>query len=250
MGRPGVAGAIAGGAALLVAFVIYESRTAMPMLPLRLFKSRNFSVTNLETFAVYGGLSAWGFFLTLFLQQIAGYSPFRAGLATHPDDDRRVPAVAVRRAALDALRAAHLHGGGPADRRRLDPRARAPAGAPELLGRSPAAARRLRDRAVADRRAADDDRAQRRGPGDAGIASGVNNAVARVAGSHRDRRSRRRSGGEHRHLSTHGFHRAMLVVAVLLVVGGVLGAVGIGTPRGTSAKPPQRLAAPFVEKCW
>jgi predicted MFS family arabinose efflux permease len=49
-----------------------------------LFARRNFSVTNLETFVVYGGLSAWGFFLVLFLQQLAGYSPFRAGLATVP----------------------------------------------------------------------------------------------------------------------------------------------------------------------
>jgi hypothetical protein len=41
-------------------------------------------VTNVETLAVYGGLSACFFFLVLFLQQIAGYSPFRAGLATLP----------------------------------------------------------------------------------------------------------------------------------------------------------------------
>jgi predicted MFS family arabinose efflux permease len=45
---------------------------------------RNFSIANIETFAVYGGLSAWSFFLTLFLQQLAGYSPFRSGLATLP----------------------------------------------------------------------------------------------------------------------------------------------------------------------
>ena len=55
-----------------------------PLLPLRLFRSRNFSAANIETFAVYGGLSAWGFFLSLYLQQIAGYSPFQAGLATVP----------------------------------------------------------------------------------------------------------------------------------------------------------------------
>src|SRR5205085_656372 len=69
---------------LLVGFVLYETRAPAPMLPLRLFARRNFSVTNAETFVVYGGLSALGFFLTLFLQQLAGYSPFRAGLAQLP----------------------------------------------------------------------------------------------------------------------------------------------------------------------
>jgi EmrB/QacA subfamily drug resistance transporter len=79
-----VAGGLAGGTACLVAFVLWERRAPQPMLPLGLFKRRNFSVTNIETFAVYGGLSAWGFFLAVFLQQIAGYSPFEAGLATLP----------------------------------------------------------------------------------------------------------------------------------------------------------------------
>src|SRR4029079_17430621 len=73
-----------GGAALLAAFVIWEMHARQPMLELRLFRLRNFSVTNIETLAVYGGLSAWGFFLVLYLQQIAGYSPFRAGLASVP----------------------------------------------------------------------------------------------------------------------------------------------------------------------
>src|SRR5512141_3389735 len=79
-----VAGGRAGGALLLAAFVVWEMRIPQPMLPLRLFGMRNFSVTNIETFAVYGGLSTWGFFLALFLQQISGYSPFRSGLATVP----------------------------------------------------------------------------------------------------------------------------------------------------------------------
>src|SRR6266702_2412881 len=48
---------IAGGLALLAAFVGYELRTPMPMLPLHLFRLRNFSVTNVETLAVYGALS-------------------------------------------------------------------------------------------------------------------------------------------------------------------------------------------------
>src|SRR5436190_2136595 len=79
-----VLGGLAGGTLCLVAFVLWELRQPQPMLPLGLFRRRNFSVTNVETFAVYGGLSAWGFFLAVYLQQIAGYSPFGTGLAMLP----------------------------------------------------------------------------------------------------------------------------------------------------------------------
>ncbi len=80
----GVIAALIGGAALLVAFVILESRVRDPMLPLRLFGKRNFSAGNVETFAMYGGLAVVFFFLILFLQQIAGYTPLQSGLTTVP----------------------------------------------------------------------------------------------------------------------------------------------------------------------
>ncbi len=54
------------------------------MLPLGLFRRRNFSAGNIETFAMYAGLSILFFFLVLFLQQIGGYSPLKSGLATLP----------------------------------------------------------------------------------------------------------------------------------------------------------------------
>ena len=54
------------------------------MLPLELFRRRNFAVGNLETLAMYGGLSVTFFFLVLFLQQVAGYTALEAGLATMP----------------------------------------------------------------------------------------------------------------------------------------------------------------------
>ena len=72
------------GIALLVAFVVHESRTPHPMLPLSLFRRRNFAFGNVETLAMYGGLSAIMFFLVLFLQQVAGYDALQAGLATLP----------------------------------------------------------------------------------------------------------------------------------------------------------------------
>lgn len=73
-----------GGAAVLAAFIVHESRAFAPMLPLSLFRSRNFSVANLATLAVYAGLIGSIFFVSIFLQQVAGYTPFQAGLATTP----------------------------------------------------------------------------------------------------------------------------------------------------------------------
>jgi EmrB/QacA subfamily drug resistance transporter len=81
---PAVVVPLVGGVAMLVAFVLYEARAPDPMLPLRLFRRRNFSAGNIETFAMYAGLSILFFFLVLFLQQIAGYSPLKSGLATLP----------------------------------------------------------------------------------------------------------------------------------------------------------------------
>ena len=54
------------------------------MLPLVLFRRRNFSAGNVETFSMYAGLAILFFFLVLFLQQIGGYSPLKSGLATLP----------------------------------------------------------------------------------------------------------------------------------------------------------------------
>src|SRR5437763_9266372 len=65
-------------------FVVREQRMRYPMLPLGLFKRRNFAVGNVETFAMYGGLSITFFLLVLFLQEVAGYRALAAGLALTP----------------------------------------------------------------------------------------------------------------------------------------------------------------------
>jgi EmrB/QacA subfamily drug resistance transporter len=83
--NPAVGGSLIGGVLTFAAFLIYESRASDPMLRLDLFKSRNFAVGNVETLALYGGLSAFSFFLVLYLQQVAGYSPLEAGLALLPE---------------------------------------------------------------------------------------------------------------------------------------------------------------------
>jgi EmrB/QacA subfamily drug resistance transporter len=225
-----VAGGLAGGAVLLAAFVLWEMRIQQPMLPLRLFGMRNFSVTNIETFAVYGGLSTWGFFLALFLQQISGYSPFRSGLAT-------VPVTIVM---------FFLSGYTGRFSMRYGPRLFMAAG-PLLAGASTLALVRLpvhlnywldllppllgfafgltltvaplTTTVLSDA-----------GPADAGVASGVNNAVARVAGlvaiAVVGIAAASGSGG----LTASGFHTAMLITGLLICAGGAIGAVGIRNP--------------------
>jgi EmrB/QacA subfamily drug resistance transporter len=72
------------GLALLPVFLWHEARTDHPMLSLGLFRSRNFAVGNVATLLIYGGLGAATFFVTIFLQQVSGYSPIAAGLSLMP----------------------------------------------------------------------------------------------------------------------------------------------------------------------
>lgn len=83
-GAPLVAIPLIAGVLLLAAFLWWERRTPTPMLPLSMFRSRNFSIGNLSTFTLYGGLNIATLFLVLFLQQVAGWSPVAAGAATLP----------------------------------------------------------------------------------------------------------------------------------------------------------------------
>lgn len=83
-GHPLVLGPLIAAAIALPAFLWREAHWPHPMLPLELFKVRNFSAVNLATFAIYGGLGAFTFFLVIYLQQIAGYTAFQAGLALLP----------------------------------------------------------------------------------------------------------------------------------------------------------------------
>ena len=76
------AGAV--GVAALAGFVVVERRIPDPMLPLDIFRSRQFTAANLVTFVVYASLGVTFFLLVLHLQQVLGYSPLQAGLAMLP----------------------------------------------------------------------------------------------------------------------------------------------------------------------
>ncbi len=81
---PGVAAAAALGASSFAAFVWIEARSPNPMLPLELFRSRQFSGANAVTLAVYFALSGATFLLIIYLQNVLGYSPLAAGAALTP----------------------------------------------------------------------------------------------------------------------------------------------------------------------
>jgi EmrB/QacA subfamily drug resistance transporter len=83
-GDPRVFVPLIAGLAIFGAFILQELRSPEPMLPLSLFKRRNFAVGNLATLTIYAGLGAALFFLTLFLQETAGYSALQGGVALMP----------------------------------------------------------------------------------------------------------------------------------------------------------------------
>ncbi len=72
------------GVAGSIAFVVAEKRSHHPMLPLSIFRSRQFTAANLVTFTVYGGFGAVFFLLVIQLQVVSGYTPIAAGVSILP----------------------------------------------------------------------------------------------------------------------------------------------------------------------
>ncbi len=179
---PAVWATLLGGLGALGAFVAYERHAPDPMLPPSIFASRNFAVGNVVTLTVYAGLGAAAFFIVLFLQQVAGYGALAAGLALTPITllliglSRRFGALATRTGPRLLMSAGPLLGGlGLLGFTRVDERADYVSQvlpATVLFGLGLAMT-------VAPLTATVLQAAERR---HAGIASGVNNAVARVAG--------------------------------------------------------------------
>jgi EmrB/QacA subfamily drug resistance transporter len=226
-GDPLILGTFFGGLAILALFVLWERRARQPMLPLSLFARRNFTFANIETLSVYGGLSTLTFFLVLFLQQLCGYSPIESGLALVPVTlvmfvlSRRVGAWSMRYgprlfmgvgplvAALGLLPFVWLDPGFSYWIGLL------PALLVFSLGLSMIVAP-LTATVLADA-----------GESDAGIASGVNNAVARIAGLLAIAVVGVAVAGPGNSLDLHGFHLAMAITAALVAAGGVIGLGGI-----------------------
>src|SRR3954454_4843596 len=234
-----------GGIVLLVLFVLWERRYRHPMLPLRLFSKRNFTFANVETLTVYAALSTLTFFLVLFLQQLAGYSPLQSGLVLVPITivmfllSPRVGRLSMRYGPRWFMGIGPLvTAGALVPLTRLDPSFDyATDLLPWLLLLSvglsmivaPLTSTVLRDA----------------GERDAGIASGVNNAVARVAGLLGIAVVGAAIAGSEDKLDLPGFHTSMWITSALVATGGVIGLAGIRNPR--SAAPPGSVVRPRDE---
>ena len=85
-GELGLAGSLAAavGAVSAVAFIVHEHRTPEPLLPLGIFASSRFSTVNAVTFVVYGGMGVVFFLLVIQLQVVSGFGAVAAGVAMLP----------------------------------------------------------------------------------------------------------------------------------------------------------------------
>ena len=237
-GSPVIIVSLLGGVVVFASFLLYEKRASDPMLRLDLFERRNFAIANLQTLAIYGGLSVLFFFLFIFLQQVAGYSALRAGLTTVPSTlilfalSRRLGALADRHGPRLFLSAGPLISAagillflrtGLETSYVFD---LLPALVVFSLGLAATVAP-LTATVLAD---ADES--------DAGIASAINNAIARVAGligvaavgALVASQLPGDTFGPNRQ-SVDAFHQAILVCAALVAGGGIVAAFGIENPR-------------------
>jgi hypothetical protein len=77
-------GLLAGAVVLFAVFITVESRVAVPLIPLGLFRKRNIRVANIVGALMAAAMFGWFFLLALYLQRVLGYSPLEVGLAFLP----------------------------------------------------------------------------------------------------------------------------------------------------------------------
>jgi predicted MFS family arabinose efflux permease len=220
---------IVAGLAIFAAFIAWERRAHDPMLELGLFRRGNFAWGNVETLAMYGGLGIMGFVLVLYLQQVGGFDAFEAGLSLLPLTivmftlsrrfgmlaDRHGPRLFMGAGPLVCAAGLAVLAVSIDETPKLVPDV-LPGVVLFALGLSitvaPLTAAILAD---ADER-------------NAGIASGINNAVARVASLLATASIGAVIGGT---LDLDGFRMAMMFATGLLVAGGLIGLLRIRNPR-------------------
>ena len=226
---PVVVVALVVGAASLLAFVPWERHVTrsgrVPLVPLELFRARNFSVGNAATLSVYGALGMVGFVVTLFVQEVWGFPAWLAGLATLPPTllllllSSTVGALAGRYGprwfmaagpAIAAVGALVMLAAG------QDPRAYWWSVLPGLVLVGVGIATMVTPLTSAVLGSVPES--------EAGVGSAVNNALARIASLVMVALAGVVLGGG---MSTAGFHRAAVVMACLLAAGAVVSAIGI-----------------------
>jgi EmrB/QacA subfamily drug resistance transporter len=226
-GSPLILAPLVVGVLCLAGFLVREATAAQPMMPLGLFRARNSAWGNIATTFIYAGLSLSGFVLVLFLQETAGFSATLAGLASLPVtlllialssvvgrlDARFGPRVFMTAGPLLAAVgwATMLGVGDPVDywTQLL----------PGILLFGVGLGITVAPLTNAVLGAIESERA--------GIASAVNNAVARVAGLVAIAFGGLITGGS---VGVEGFTRAVVATVVLLALGGIASFVGIRSP--------------------
>ena len=216
------------GIALLIAFIFYESRHKQPMLPLGLFKIRNFSIGNIATIGIYAGLSVATFLIAIFVQQVGHYSALNAGLSLLPVTiimlllSSRFGALAGKYGPRFFMAAGPLVAAvGFLLFLRVDEQVAYwtevfPAVVVFGLGLSMTVA------PLTSAVLGHIDQAH------AGIGSAINNAVSRIAGLIAVAAIGLVTGTM---LTLEGFHRGVVVMVILLAIGGIISAVGITNTR-------------------
>ncbi|WP_254069079.1 DHA2 family efflux MFS transporter permease subunit [Herbiconiux sp. VKM Ac-2851] len=232
------------GVLAFAAFLVHERRASQPMLPLSLFRVRNFSVGNVSTFLIYGALSLGFFSIAVFLQQVAGYTATEAGFAMIP--------TSLLLISLSSL-FGRLSG-------RIGPRLFMTVG-PILAGAGFLLMLRVDESAdyltqvlpaivvfglgmaitVAPLTAAILGAID---PARSGIASAVNNAVSRVAGLIAVALASLIAGTAV--LDLEGFHRVVLVTAIFFVAGGLVSLAGIQNPKRAAPAPTSHAPTPVA----
>ena len=81
---PLIVGCLVGSVVLAITFVYVESKTKLPMVPLKFFRSGNFTGANIDSFMISFAIAGVAFFMTLYQQNVHGFSPVRTGLAMLP----------------------------------------------------------------------------------------------------------------------------------------------------------------------
>ncbi|MCW2616130.1 MAG: stp1 [Frankiales bacterium] len=227
---PAVLATGAAGLVALAGFVVVERRSSHPMLPVGVFASRQFTAANLVTFAVYAALGGVFFLLVVHLQVVAGSSPLAAGTSLLPITLLML-ALSPRAGALSARTGPRLLMSvgpllcavGVLLMRRVDADARYVADVlPAVVVFGLGLTATVAPLTVTVLAAASERHA--------GVASGVNNAVARTASLLAVAVLPLAAGLPDTSDTAgfaRGFDRAMVLAAALLAVGGLVAAVGI-----------------------
>lgn len=249
---PPVLVALVLGVAAAVAFVVVEMHSDHPMLPLGIFRSRQFTAANLVTFTVYGGFGAVFFLLVIQLQVVGGFTPLAAGVSILP--------ITVTMLVLSSYSGALAYRIGPRLQMSLGPTVcalglvlmlRIGADASYIADVLPGVA--VFGLGLAVMVAPLTATALAAAPGDqAGLASGVNNAVARAAGllAIAVLPAFAGIGGDDYArplVFAAGFTRAIWGAVVVLLAGAVIAAVSISNrslnaPTGGDDRPGQAAA--------